>query len=1421
MTAISDIIGTTAIGETLRVGAVVPYGATVSYQWKKSLAGSGPYTDIEGATSGTLTLTDAEKGYYIKVEATGIGAYSGTVISEHTGPVVDPWEITGINPIGAISGATQVGSMLTAGSLSPAGATATYQWQSSATIDGTYDDIPGATSKNYTLTDSDYGRYIRVVATGSGNYSGEVCSESVGPIEACPLTGIGAIGGTTTTGHILSAGTLSPAGAKATYQWMKSDAPDGIYTNIAGATSSTYVLKESDQGAYIKVVAEGIGGYSGTVISEYTGPVTAQVTPLEDIGAITGTLQVEQTLTVGALSPVGATATYQWQRADSADGSYTDIPGATHSTYKLTANDYGKYIRVSAKGAGVYSGTVTSISTGPIGPCPLYSIANITGVARVNNTLTAGELSPIGATATYQWQKLKKNNNPITGNYTNIAGATSDTYTLTSDDTDHYIRVVATGTGAYTGSVTSHFIGLVVPAGTGIELTGIAEITGVTKVGGTLYAGPLFPAGASATYQWRRSSTFNGTYADIPGATSSSYTTTAADRDCYIKVVATGSGYYTGEAISAWVGPIAPIPITGMGTIAGSTSVGQMLTAGTLTPYGATATYRWQRSETAYGEYTDIIGATDSTYKLTTADIDKYIRVRATGTGAYSGTITSAYTGPVTDALTPITAIGAISGTARVLETLTAGDLTPSDAKATYQWQRSSDGVNFSDIPGATGSTYRLTADDYNHYIRLQAFGAGTFTGTVTSSATAQIAACPIESLSPTIGTAFESYMLYAGTVMPEGAIVTYQWQGSSNGKDFEPIPGATSSSYRIGTDQREYKYYRVVVTGTNGFSGTLTSNIVGDVLKKESDIKYITAVGPISGVAEIGGILTYYAGAISPAGATVTYQWQKCETENGTYSDIYGATGPSFTVTDEEVGYFIRVVITGSNHYAGTSLSPKTGPAVEEAMDILGISDIVGTCVVGKTLTAGDLIPTGATAFYQWQIANAPEGPYTDIPDADDSTYTIAAGDVGKYIRVVATGYGVYEGTAISNPTGPVAQTAIPLESVSIEGILRVGETVTAVLKPDGATATFKWQIWSEPYGLYTYIDGTTSQTLPLGPSEYNYYLRVIATGSGQYEGTVYSDYTPVMVAKYDITGFDPIPDIYAGTAGSAIYADAAEVIAVLPDTVTADGGVVTVPVAYWEDTDSYNPDAAGSYTFTAIIEEMPEGYGNPDNHQATVEVIVDPIEIIEFDAITDIDGGMAGMGGVAGIGGLAGMAGMVGSANAIDDAGGRAIRAAVYATAAEVIAALPDTVTANGGQVSVPVLYWEDTDSYDPYRAGSYTFTAVLGDLPPAYANPRGYTATVEVVLAEAPEMEMIMPPEGVGLEGALIPGDGEVPIEGEVPVEGDVPVEGEDPADGETPHETEETVESEKAADDEVPVEGEMLAEGEADKECEAPT
>ncbi len=911
------------------------------------------------------------------------------------------------------------------------------------------------------------------------------------------ITAIGAITGTPKEGEILTAGALTPTGATAAYRWQKAAAYDGTYADISGAELQTYTPVTGDVNYYIRVIATGSGDYSGYAISAYTGPIQSAAVPLTAIADITGSADVGSMLSAGAISPEGAAASYKWSKCETYGGVYTDIDGAVSSTYTLKAADYNYYIKVSATGTGGYTGTVTSNYAGPVQPGEITAIGGIIGSTTVDQTVTAGALTPAGAAATYQWQRSTSSG----GEYSDITGATSSSYTLVSGDYNYYIRVVASGTGPeYTGTVTSAVAGPVSMNPT--PITAIADIQGVPQVGVTLTAGALTPAGATATYQWKRSQTSSGAYVNIEGATETTYIPVAEDYSYYIKVQATGSGPYTGSLESAFTGPVAAAPLTAIGNIVGVTEVGQALTAGTLTPAGATADYQWIRSLSQETGYEAITGATYSSYTVSAGDADYYIKVTATGTNGYSGSVTSAAAGPVVQNSTPLESIGAITGTAKIGVQLNAGSIEPAGATVAYQWKRatSSDG-SYTNISGATSSSYTPVAGDHNYYIKVSATGTGIYSGTVTSSYTGPVAAADLISIGNISGTTTVGQTLTAGALQPAGATASYQWmRAGTAGGTYSNISGATSSSYTLTSADRG-SYIKVSATGTGAYAGTVTSNYTGPVTR---DSTPITAIGDITGTPQTGMTLT--AGALSPSGATATYQWQISTASGGPYGDISGATSNTYIPVLDDYNKYIRVVATGSGAYEGTVTSNSVGPVT--TYTLVSIGNISGTAQVGSVLSAGTLTPPGATASYQWLRSQTSGGDYSAISGATSSNYTVAAGDIGYYIKVAATGSGDYSGSVTSNYIGPVVSSAISLESVgNISGTVKVDNMLTAgVLAPAGATATYQWQRSTTSGGAYTDISGATSNTYTPGVGDLNYYIRVVATGSGSYTGTVTS---------------------------------------------------------------------------------------------------------------------------------------------------------------------------------------------------------------------------------------------------------------------------------------------------------------------------
>ncbi|MEI8084406.1 MAG: hypothetical protein WCI74_21410, partial [Actinomycetes bacterium] len=129
--------------------------------------------------------------------------------------------------------------------------------------------------------------------------------------------------------------------------------------------------------------------------------------------------------------------------------------------------------------------------------------------------------------------------------------------------------------------------------------------------------------------------------------------------------------------------------------------------------------------------------------------------------------------------------------------------------------------------------------------------------------------------------------------------------------------------------------------------------------------------------------------------------------------------------------GKFLRVVITETNGVApDASATSDPTPAVAGVAPAIASATITGTAKVDSELTAMEHdvrgIPTPALS-YQWQIADSPSGPFSDIPGAVTAQFTPSAQHATKFVRVVITATNGVDphGSTASDPTSAVSHNA------------------------------------------------------------------------------------------------------------------------------------------------------------------------------------------------------------------------------------------------------------------------------------------------------------------------------------------------------------------------------------------------------------
>ena len=207
---------------------------------------------------------------------------------------------------------------------------------------------------------------------------------------------------------------------------------------------------------------------------------------------------------------------------------------------------------------------------------------------------------PIGYT--YQWRRCDSTGNACT----DVAGATTQTYTLAGADVGSTVRVVVTASNAG-GSATVPSAATAVVAGPLPPANMSAPtISGTAQEGQMLSADPGSWSGTAPigyAYQWRRCDAGGGSCVDIIPAAAQTYTLTAADLGSTIRVVVTASnsvGSSTAASAQTAVvvaGATAPAN-TSPPSISGTAQAGQTLSADPSTWSGTppiSYTYQWRR----------------------------------------------------------------------------------------------------------------------------------------------------------------------------------------------------------------------------------------------------------------------------------------------------------------------------------------------------------------------------------------------------------------------------------------------------------------------------------------------------------------------------------------------------------------------------------------------------------------------------------------------------------------------------------------------------------------------------------------------------------------------------------------------------------------------------------------------------------
>ena len=214
---------------------------------------------------------------------------------------------------------------------------------------------------------------LALSAIAIGSIFGAAGSGSATIAVAPSNTAVPTISGTTQSGSTLTATSGTWGGTTPlnfAYAWSRCDKNGASCAAIGGATSSTYVLQNADNGNTIRVTVTASNGDGSAQAASAATPLIGAPSNTA-VPTISGTTTEGSTLTAANGTWVGATPltfTYAWSRCDDKGNGCAVISGATSSTYVLQHADTGNTIRVSVTGTNSIGNDIgTSVPTAVIG----------------------------------------------------------------------------------------------------------------------------------------------------------------------------------------------------------------------------------------------------------------------------------------------------------------------------------------------------------------------------------------------------------------------------------------------------------------------------------------------------------------------------------------------------------------------------------------------------------------------------------------------------------------------------------------------------------------------------------------------------------------------------------------------------------------------------------------------------------------------------------------------------------------------------------------------------------------------------------------------------------------------------------------------------------------------------------------------
>lgn len=338
-------------------------------------------------------------------------------------------------------------------------------------------------------------------------------------------------------------------------------------------------------------------------------------------------------------------------------------------------------------------------------------------------------------------------------------------------------------------------------------------------------------------------------------------------------------------------------------------------------------------------------------------------------------------------------------------------------------------------------------------------------------------------------------------TIIPAGT--TFAWtvvdnpnvSGESNGTG---MPLSQTLTTNVASPAQSVVYNVVATSPTVGCPNTIFTVTVNINLVTPPTISSDTTI--CAG----GDPSAFVNTTLATASGTLTYQWQSATVAAGPYTNISGATGPTYNPpAGISVTTYYRVIVTSTlNGVACTATSNTRIVTVNNvSAGLLSTSQTICSGGDPNIFTVTTAATGTGTLSYQWQSATAVGGPWTNLVGETNPTFDPPAGQTTTtYFRLVVTS--TLNGIQCSATSAVLTITVNNVTPSLVSGnqtICSGGNPAafTITTPATGSALAYQWQSASAALGPWTNISGATTATYdpPAGLATTTYYQVVISS--------------------------------------------------------------------------------------------------------------------------------------------------------------------------------------------------------------------------------------------------------------------------------------------------------------------------------------